>query len=96
MGNLQWYDGLRLLTVVFSVICLLCLRYRAYLFWETQEEGVRDLWWIFPTFYIILIEGNLEQIITDVPFGPRNLLGFILAFVSVIAFYKSNGKEKPK
>lgn len=96
MENLQWYDALRLLTIIFSGISLCYLRYRVYLFWESQKKGVRDLWWIFPVFYIIMIESNLEQIITDVPFGPRNLLGFTLAFVSVIAFFKSSRKEKPK
>lgn len=94
MENLQWFDVLRLFTAILAGICFVISWKRLYKFWNSPDHDLNDLWWIIPLFFLVMVESNLEQIITDVEFGARNVFGFLTALASTVAFLKARRRRR--
>lgn len=94
MSNLQWFDFLRIGTIVFALIALYMSAKRAHRDWDDFTNRLRELWWAMNALLLLLIEGNAEQIIQNSNWGPRTLLGFMVALACVRAQFRKEGYTK--
>lgn len=94
MSNLQWYDYLRMCTIFLALIALYISMNRARKSWNTFTERLKELWWAMNALLILLVEGSVEQIIDNTHWGPRTLLGFLVAIVCVRAQLRNEGYVK--
>lgn len=82
MSNLQWYDGIRIITMLLALASLYLSARRARKHWNVYTKRLKELWWAFQMLLILVVEGTLEAIIADIPGGPRTILSFIVCFVA--------------
>lgn len=89
--DLQWYDFLRMLTATIALASLYLLARTSRVRWRLYTRRIRELSWVLQGWLVLAIEGSIEQIITDVPFGSRNMLSFIIVCVCFRATLRNEG-----
>lgn len=89
--NLQWYDYFRFVTALLALISLYGSIHRARTLWCEYTVKLRRLWWAFNILLFLLLEGSLEQIVTDTPWGPRTLFAFFATVVAALAVFRDEG-----
>lgn len=94
MGHLEWYDYLRMVTATISLLALYVSGRRAFKNWNDYTERLRELWWVFNAALLLFFEGSIEQIVTDMPWGPRTLLTFMVSTAALRAVIKKGGYLK--
>jgi len=91
METLQWYDYVRMLTVLLAFLALYVSGLRAHRLWSSYTRRLRELWWAFNALLLLIIEGSIEQIILDIPLGPRVILACIISAASLRAVHRNEG-----
>jgi len=91
MSNLQWYDYLRMLTMLMTLISLYVSGHHAIRQWDKYTNRLKSLWWAFNAFLLLMFEGSLEQILQNATWGPRTLLSFIVSGVALRAILQGDG-----
>lgn len=94
MDKLQWFDYLRMGTVVLALLCVYVSVHRAYHHWGEYTDRLRGLWWALNSLLLLMVEGSIEQILQDVQWGARTLLGFIVALGCFVSIRKDEGYTK--
>jgi hypothetical protein len=94
MHHLQWYDYLRMATMLLSLGSLYLLGRRAKDNWSRYTTRLRELSWALQAFLLLQIEGSLEQIVQDIGWGPRTLLSFLIALGCFRACTRNEGYLK--
>lgn len=88
MDNLEWHDAVRLVTALMAVIALYNYCTRTYKFWKATYRFPHDAWWFVIAFLLLLVEGEIEQIIVDGPLTFRTFFSFSLAAVALRTSFK--------
>lgn len=92
MHDIQWYDYLRLITVVLSSLAFYRLAIIAFRHRETYTSRLIDfLWLIFASLFLVTVAG-VEAIIQNSPWGYRTLLNFLVAAIGLRA---TRSSEEP-
>jgi hypothetical protein len=91
MQHLHWYDWLRMATATMSLASLYLLGRRAKNNWYRYTTRLRELSWVMQAFLLLLIEGSIEQILTNVGWGPRTLLSFMVSLCCLRACTRNEG-----
>ena len=91
MTNLQWYDWVRFLTMLLALVSLYLSARRFRKNRKTYTRRLKDLWWAMNALLILVIEGSLEAIVSDVPGGPRTILSFLVSLVCLRATTRDEG-----
>lgn len=94
MGNLEWYDILRVFTVVFCTASLYISAKRAWRGWQNYTQRLQELVWAVQAFLILMIEGSIEQMYLDAPGGPRTILSVFVAAAFLRAISRDEGYLK--
>ena len=89
--NLEWYDILRVFTILFSLTALYISARRARNFWELYTQRLRELVVSVWAFLVLLIEGSIEGIAFDIPGGPRTILGVLVSALFLRAISRNEG-----
>lgn len=89
---MQWYDVLRLITTLFSLLCLYCLFRIIHRGNLTQDRVSRDLWWSVTIMVFAVGAGSLEQVIRD-----RGITWVIpISTLTMIVFYQAIRKTRQR
>lgn len=91
MNHIQWYDYLRMLTMLLALVSMYRLSFRAVRMWHDYTSRLKDLWWAMNALLLLLVEGSLEQIILDTTWGPRTLLSFFVTCITFRAVLRNEG-----
>jgi hypothetical protein len=89
--NFEWYDAIRVCTAVISLCAMYTSSRRALYMWSMYTRRLRELWWAVMIFLLLLLEGSLEQIVLDIPWGPRTILSFVVSIVFLRATLRKEG-----
>jgi membrane protein required for beta-lactamase induction len=76
--DLQWYDYLRVITGILSLITLYNVGRRLNRDIKTYTTRLKEFSWGLQALLLLVFVGNIEQIAQDVPFGWRSILTFIV------------------
>lgn len=94
LDSLQWYDQVRLMTVLIATGAIVRSCQYAWGNWPYYTRRLKDLWFVLNVLMLFMIEGNLEQIFLDVGFGFRVPAGLILAVLALRAQLREEGYIK--
>jgi hypothetical protein len=89
--NLEGYDIIRVFTILFSLSALYISARRARNFWELYTRRLRELVISVWAFLVLMLEGNLEQMLLNAPGGPRNILAFFVSALFLRAISRNEG-----
>jgi hypothetical protein len=88
MGDLQWYDVLRLVSFsLFTAGAFYTIR-SSRRHWSSYTERDKDYLWAFLALVLLMAVGGLEAIRRDTPMDWRTILAFAVACVSSRAAIK--------
>lgn len=88
MGKLEWFDYLRMLNAVIALTACILSCKTAYRNWDHYTSRYRGLWWSLNAFLLLAVEGSIEQILSNVEWGPRNVLTLLACLVCLRAQLK--------
>jgi hypothetical protein len=88
---MEWYDILRVFTVVFATASLYISARRAWKQWNNYTQRLQELVWAVQAFLVLMIEGSIEGIVADVPGGPRTILSVLISAAFLRAISRDEG-----
>ena len=91
---MEWYDIIRVFTILFSITSLYISAKRAWKLWHDYTQRLQELVWAVQAFLVLMIEGSIEQIYIDAPGGPRTILSVFVSAAFLRAISRDEGYLK--
>jgi hypothetical protein len=85
VDSLQWYDYMRLCSVIITIIAAFLFLRRARSRWDQYTHRDKDLLWAFTALLFLMSSGTLEVVMRDAPMRFTTPLSFIISLVCLRA-----------
>ncbi len=93
--DLQWYDYLRMLTILLCIVALYKLSRDGIMQWDIFTERFKGLWWSMNALLVLVMYSLIENILFNVGFGGRLILAMIVVTFTIHAAFKKDTLIKP-
>lgn len=90
MNDLQWYDGMRLLTAVLAVVSAYRLAHRVKDDHPTYSRRLAEFVWVIFAVLLMQFVGALENVFHNTEYRYGGLLSFLIVLVLLRATRKTD------
>lgn len=94
MDSFQWYDGVRVLTAIITVVAFYRLGHLVNEFWKEYSTRIKEFVWLIFASLFLTFEGALESVLADTGWAWRIPVQLLIACAAYWATRHSDYRIK--